>query len=126
MLLRELHEDVSQKQLNDVEAFADRLWGKLGVDVHFTKHFIERLNDERNGKPISATELIRLFKKEYEKYGKVIGQMNDEDTAVFADIVTYVNMPVVMKSTDNAKKLLATTVMRKKDFKSSDQSYQVN
>ncbi len=45
MKLSELREDVTPKQLDDVEAFADRLWGKLGVDVEFTKHFIDRLND---------------------------------------------------------------------------------
>lgn len=125
MLLRELREDVTPKQLGDVEAFADRLWGKLGVDVEFTKHFIDRVNDERNGKEISAAELIRLFKKEYEKYGKDVKSLEDADEAVFKDLMTDLNLPFVMRDRRDGKELKAKTIMRKKDFKHDDKSYEV-
>ena len=41
-------EEVTQKQLNDLERFADRLLDKFGIDVEFTKHFADRMNDDRN------------------------------------------------------------------------------
>ena len=125
MKLSELREDVTLKQLDDVEAFADRLWGKLGVDVEFTKHFIDRLNDERNGKEISAAELIRLFKKEYEKFGKDIKALDDSDEAVFKDLMTDLNLPFIMRDRRDGKELKAKTIMRKKDFKHDDKSYEV-
>ena len=62
-----VNEDISSSELSYVERFADSLWGKLGIDVRFSRHFIDRLNDQRNGEPISVDELIRLFLKEYER-----------------------------------------------------------
>ena len=41
-----------------VEDYADKLFGELGLDVEFSKHFRDRLNDPRNTKPITAAELI--------------------------------------------------------------------
>lgn len=125
MLLRELCEEVTQTQLNDVEKFADKLWGKLGIDVEFTKHFIERMNDQRNGKDISAAELVRLFKKEYEKYGKDIKQIDDAGEALMTDLFTDVNLPFVMRHRKHGNELVAKTVMRKKNFKTNDPSYEV-
>jgi hypothetical protein len=124
--LSELFEgEVTAHQLHGVETFADHLWGKLGIDVHFTKHFIDRMNDDRNGKQISAAELIRLFKKEYEKYGKDVKQIDAEAEAVFMDLLTDINLPFVMKHTKHGQELVAKTIMRKKDFKSDDPAYQV-
>jgi len=126
MLLSQIREEVSQKQLDQVELFADRLWGRLGVDVSFTRHFIERLNDSRNGKEISSAELIRLFKKEYEAYGDKISGITADGEAVMLDLLTSINLPFVMKTArDGSRELVAKTVMRKKDFKSSDQIYKV-
>lgn len=125
MELHKLVEDVTQKQLDDVEKFADNLWGKLGVDVKFTKHFIERLNDSRNGKQITSAELIRLFKKEYEKYGKDVKNIEDGDEAIFMDLLTSVNLPFVINDRRGNKELAAKTIMRKPDFKSNDTAYKV-
>lgn len=119
MKLNDLFERVSPKQMMDVEKFCDALWGKLGIDVSFTKHFIERVNDERNGKDITAAELIRLFKKEYEKYGKSVAKMDAEAEAVFHDLLTLVNLPFVVKDRGDTKTIVAKTVMRKQDFKST-------
>lgn len=120
-----LNELVSQKQLTDVEKFADALWGKLGIDVKFTKHFIERLADPRNGKEISAAELIRLFKKEYEQNGKAVKALAGEDEAVFMDLLTSVNLPFVFKDRNGKKEIDAKTIIRKPDFKSPDPVYKV-
>lgn len=114
---KQLFERVTPTQMNDVEKFADALWGKLGIDVSFTKHFLDRVNDERNGKEISAAELIRLFKKEYEKYGKDVKSMDDQDEALFKDLLTNVNIPFVLKDNGKEKVIVAKTIMRKQDFK---------
>jgi hypothetical protein len=119
-----ISEDIDQSALNQVEAFADRLWSKLGIDVQFTRHFIERLNDERNGKPITTAELIRLFKKEYESYGQKISKLEDME-AVLKDLTTELNLPFVIKDTGHGKTLVAKTIMRKSNFRSPDPEFVV-
>lgn len=118
-------EDVTQPELDQVEKFADALWGKLGIDVAFTRHFMDRLNDARNGKPITAAELIRIFKKEYERNGKNIANM-DNSEAVMKDLLTNINLPFILKDTPRGKELVAKTVMRKNNFHTPDPSYVVN
>lgn len=125
MKIKEIvNEEISQLELNQVESFADKLWNKLGIDVQFTKHFIERLNDERNGKPITTAELIRLFKKEYESYGKRISNLSDAE-AVLKDLTTEINLPFIIKDIGNDKTLVAKTIMRKADFKTPDPEFVV-
>ena len=124
MKIQELMEAVTQSELDQVERFADALWGKLGVDVEFTRHFMDRVNDERNGKPISSAELVRLFKKEYERNGKQIAQLDGAE-GVMKDLLTTVNLPFVIKDTRDGKELVAKTVMRKDDFKTPDPEYVV-
>lgn len=124
MKIQELMEAVTQSELDQVERFADALWGKLGIDVEFTRHFMDRVNDERNGKPISSAELVRLFKKEYERNGKQIAQLDGAE-GVMRDLLTTVNLPFVIKDTQNGKELVAKTVMRKDDFKTPDPQYVV-
>ena len=124
MKIQELMEAVTQSELDQVERFADALWGKLGVDVEFTRHFMDRVNDERNGKPISSAELVRLFKKEYERNGKQIAQLDGAE-GVMKDLLTTVNLPFVIKDTRDGKELVAKTVMRKDQFKTPDPEYVV-
>jgi len=56
----EIREQVSKSDLDGVEKFADRLFAKVGIDVEFTRHFLDRVNDERNKKQITTAELTRL------------------------------------------------------------------
>ena len=46
-----------------LEKFADRILKKYKIDVSFTKHFVDRLNDPRNDPEIKVSELQRFFKK---------------------------------------------------------------
>lgn len=112
-----IREDVSQGDFAQIERFADALWGRLGIDVKFTWHFMQRVNDERNGKPITTAELIRMFKKEYMKYGKNVADMDNSVEAVFKDAMTDINLPFVIKDTPQGKELIAKTTMRKPNFK---------
>ena len=56
---------VTQNQLDTLEGVLDKVFSKVGIDVEFTRHFIDRVNDTRNIKPISIKELAMLFKKEF-------------------------------------------------------------
>ena len=98
----------------------------MGIDVEFTKHFLDRANDERNKKPISTAELIRLFRLSYKKYGKKIPKMGAKAQAVIHDMETDINMPFVLNiDRSGMLDLVAKTVMRKKDFKTSNQKLEV-
>ena len=124
--LRQLTERVSKSDLDQIEKYADRLFAAVKIDVEFTKHFLDRVNDERNKKPINSAALIRLFRLTYKKYGKKIAKMNPDAEAVITDMETDVNMPFVLNLDKNGMlDLVAKTVMRKKDFKTKDQKLRV-
>jgi nicotinic acid mononucleotide adenylyltransferase len=112
------NEEVTQKQIKDLEVFADRLLAKFDVDVEFTRHFADRMNDERNNPSISIAELQRFFKKIAKNKGKDI-KKNADTEAVLKDIQADLNLPVVIKY-DRKKEefeVVNKTIMRKKDFK---------
>ena len=116
-----IKEDVSKGELDQVEKYADKLFAAVGIDVEFTRHFLDRVNDERNKKPINTAELIRLFRLTYKKYGKKIPKMGPEAQAVIHDMETDINMPFVLNvDRSGMLDLVAKTVMRKKDFKTSN------
>lgn len=125
--VRDIYEEISQADLNQLERFADKLFSKVGIDVEFTRHFLDRVNDERNKKPISSGELTRLFKQEYKKWGKPIAQMGPDQEAVMKDLQTDINMPFALQwdSKNNELDLVAKTVMRKKDFKTTNKEFPV-
>lgn len=117
---------VTTSDLNQVEKYADRLFAKVGVDVEFTRHFVDRVNDERNKKQISVAELVRIFNKVYQKFGKAIARLGPDAEAVMKDMRTDINMPFVLKLMKNGMlELVAKTIMRKKDFKTSNKTFPV-
>ena len=118
-------EDVSQSQLSQVEKYLDKLWAKVGIDVEFTRHFMDRVNDARNGKPISPAELIKIYREIYKKYGKPISQLKSGVEILLKDMETDINVPVVLRWDGKEFDMIAKTVMRKKNFKSSTKKYSV-
>ncbi len=94
MRLDEVDKEITQGDLSQLERFADKLFAKVGIDVEFTKHFLDRVNDERNKKQITMSELTRLFKQEFKKWGKPIAQMGPDAEAVMKDLSTDINMPL--------------------------------
>ena len=108
---------ITQSDLDQVEKYADRLFAALGIDVEFTRHFMDRVNDARNIKQITVAELIRLFKQAHRRYGKKIAKMTDQANAVINDMKTDINMPFVIDiDRKGDMELIAKTVMRKKNF----------
>ena len=117
--------EITKSDLDQLERYADKLFAAVGIDVEFTRHFLDRVNDERNKKPINQAELIRLFRLTYKKHGKKISNMNPDAQAVIHDMETDVNMPFVLNLRKGMLDLVAKTVMRKKDFKTSNQKLRV-
>ena len=118
---RSVNEDITQSDLDQIEKYADKLFAAVGIDVEFTRHFLDRANDERNKKPISTAELIGLFKKTYKKHGKKIPALGPDAEAVIKDMKTDINVPFVLNiDRDGMLDLVAKTIMRKQNFKTSN------
>ena len=118
---------VTAVDIQQLEQFADRIFANVGIDVEFTKHFKDRVNSERNAKPIVPAELTRLFKQERKRYGKPIAQMGPDSEAVMRDLQTDINVPFALtydKDNDELD-LIAKTVMRKKDFSTPNRIFAV-
>lgn len=109
--------EVTQKELNDLEKYLDQIWGMLGIDVEFTRHFLDRVNDERNRKQITICELKKLFLDVFKIHGTKIKQMKNLES-VLKDTKTDINIPFVLKFNHRSKdlELVSKTVMRKKNF----------
>lgn len=124
---KSIREEISKRDLDGIEKFADRLFAKVGIDVEFTRHFLDRVNDERNKKQITTAELTRLFKQTYQKHGKKIPQLGPDAEAVLKDMQTDINMPFVLKWDSKTQEfdLVAKTIMRKKGFTTSNQTLSV-
>ncbi len=121
------NEAITTVDLDQLETFADKLFAKVGIDVEFTRHFLDRVNDARNVKPITMAELTRLFKQEFKRYGKPIAQMGPGQEAVMKDLQTDINLPFALQydRANNELDLIAKTVMRKKDFKTPNREFPV-
>ena len=127
MRITEVDNPVTQADIDQLEVFADRLFAKVGIDVEFTRHFLDRVNDERNVKQITMSELTRLFKQEYKRWGKPIAQLGPDAEAVMKDMATDINLPFALRWDHQNKELdlVAKTVMRKPDFKTSNPEFAV-
>lgn len=115
---------ITQTDLKVLERYADRLFAKVGIDVNFTRHFLDRVNDTRNKKQITSSELTRLFKQSYQKYGKKIASLGKDAEAVINDMKNDINMPFVLKWDGKELDLVAKTIMRKKNFQTSNPKLQ--
>lgn len=117
-----LEDQLTKSELDAVEKYADQIFKALNIDIAFTKHFLERVNDIRNRKQITKTELIDLFRKERQQYGQHIASLDKGTQAIMHDLESNINIPFVLKWDKRNKEmdLVSKTIMRKKDFKSSN------
>jgi len=116
-----LEDRVTKQDLTNLEKYADALFKALNIDIEFTKHFIERVNDPRNKKQITFTELVHLFRQTRKKHGGKIADLPDGAQRVIHDMMTDINVPFVLNYDRRNQEidLIAKTVMRKKNFKST-------
>ena len=118
---------ISREELKEVENFADQLFEGLGIDIAFTNHFYERLNDPRNGKQITDIELKEMFKDMFLKIGNNLSEMKIDTEAVINDVSSKLNIPFVMMydSRNNEVDLVSKTIMRKDNFKTSTKKFKI-
>lgn len=108
---------MSQKELRDVEKIADKLLSPL--DIEFTNHFFDRLSDPRNIKQISKAELIGFFKRLARHKKKFVEFIKKYSEFVVKHNRYQLNIPFVKLGNE----LVAKTIMRKKDFKTSNSKF---
>jgi hypothetical protein len=127
MRITEVDQEVSQAQLDALEKVLDRVFGQIGIDVEFTRHFLDRVNDERNYRQITISELALLFKKEFQRWGKPIAQLGPDAEAVMKDLSSDINIPFALdwNKDTGMLELVAKTVMRKKNFRTSNKEFAV-
>lgn len=120
---KEMNEEVTQKQIKDLEVFADRLLNKFDIDIEFTRHFADRMNDARNKPEIKISELQQFFKKIAAEKGKNIKQNADAEV-VLKDMQKDLNLPVVInyKKDRDEFEVVNKTIMRKKGFATSNKT----
>lgn len=117
-----LNEELTRQEIGKIEKFADKLFATVGIDVDLSgRHFFDRVNDRRNGKAITNIELIDLFNKVFKKYGKKISSKNPGFESVLKDLNSDINLPFMLKfdAKNGELDMIAKTVMRKKNFKST-------
>ncbi len=122
-----LKEFISRNELKDIERFIDRIFKVLNIDIVFTNHFYERLNDLRNGKDIESVELINLFKKFFQRYKDKISLLPLEQEAIIKDIESNLNLPFLLSYDKKTGELdfIAKTIMRKNNFLGSNKKFVV-
>ena len=122
-----LQEIISQAELDSIESYLDDLFAAVGIDIEFTRHFLDRVNDARNRKQIEPHEIEDLFAKTYEDYGDEIPDLGRNAQAVITDMASNINVPFVLKYDPYTKKLqlISKTVMRKPNFKTSNKKLTV-
>lgn len=115
---------ISQKDIKELEKFADTLLKDFGLDVEFTRHFGDRMSDDRNNPCITIGELKNFFRKVYANKGtKIKGNAGIE--AVIKDVQTKLNMPVVIDRVGGGEvEVRFKTIMRKQNFTSPNRTIQ--
>jgi hypothetical protein len=113
------------QEVKDLEKFADRLLNKYGVDIEFTRHFGERMSDQRNKPCIKLAELQQMFKRiESSKAEKIRKQKDGE--YVIVDLQKDLNLPVVIEyKRGTGFEVRVKTIMRKKNFMTTNQKVTV-
>ena len=104
--------EIPMADLQQLDKFADKQLDPIDV-VLTGRHFLERLVDPRNKKPISAAELTGFFKRLARKKNEFVEFLKKYGEIVAKDNRTKINIPFMQQ----ANKAIAKTIMRKDDFK---------
>jgi len=115
------NKEVTKQELKELEKVLDNLFSSLNIDIEFTKHFFDRLNDDRNKQQITVCELQKVYTSLYQKHGIEIRDADDQLEELIKSITTNINIPVHFNWNPKTKQLemVAKTIMRKKEFKTS-------
>lgn len=103
--------------IDKVEKYADKVMDP--IDVEFTKHFYDQLTRAEHDKAITDAELIGFFKRLAKKKKDFDKFKQDYDQFVAKDNRSQINIPFKNK----VDQIIAKTIMRKSDFKTSNAEY---
>lgn len=118
---------VTKAELDALERYLDALFRGVGLDIEFTRHFFDRVNDARNKVQITAEELGAIFRLVHKRFANKIKGRGKNWEAVIADLGTDINVPFVVNyNPRTGLELVAKTVMRKKGFLTSNPKLSVN
>lgn len=112
--MEKLTENISQSDLDGVEKYADRQLAP--IDVEFSPHFFDQLKNKRNRPMISKAELIGFFKRLTRSRKNLLDFLKKYREFVATDNRSKINIPLVNRT----NQIIAKTVMRKPDFKTSN------
>jgi hypothetical protein len=116
-IIHEKKETNEKVDLDKVEKYADKVMSP--TDVEFTKHFYDQLTRAEHDKAITDAELIGFFKRLAKKKKEFDKFKQDYDQFVAKDSRSEINIPFKNK----VDQIIAKTVMRKSDFKTSNAEY---
>jgi hypothetical protein len=108
----EILSEIPMSDLQQIDKYADKQLNPLDI-VITDKHFLDRLVDPRNKKPISVAELTGFFKRLARKKDQFVDFLKKYGEIVAKDNRTKINIPFMKQ----ANKAIAKTIMRKDDFK---------
>jgi hypothetical protein len=111
-----LQEKISRKEISDLEKFVDKILKHFSIDVEFSSHFIDRVNDTRNDPEITISELQNLFKKIQKERGEKLKDAEGTQV-VLKDLQNNLNIPVIVDYKNGEFVVIGKTIMRKKNFK---------
>lgn len=106
--------ELGKSDIKNVERYADKKFDPF--NINFRGHFFDQLNNKRNVKPISVSELTGFFKRLYRQKDKFIDFLKQYREVVVSDNRYNLNIPFIKK----ANEIIAKTIMRKKDFQTSN------
>lgn len=114
---------ITFNDIRELEKEFDKKFAQFSIDFRFTRHFADRASDSRNKPCITFQELKDLFNRIYmnRKQGRKIFSRWPDMEVVLKDVRNNVNIPFAIeydKSKDEFD-VIAKTIMRKKDFKTS-------
>jgi CO dehydrogenase/acetyl-CoA synthase delta subunit len=126
-LFVKLLEQITQQELDQLEHYADNLLDKWDIDIEFTRHFLDRINDPRNKEEITIKELKQIFDRINASKGDKLKDSPDEEIQkVIRDLESKINIPVAISYKYNKQAgrkmftVYAKTAMRKSRFMSSN------
>ena len=67
--------ELTTSDFAQIRKYSDIIFAMIGISVEVTMHFLDRVNAARNKKDITTSELTRLFKQSFKKYGKKIAKI---------------------------------------------------
>lgn len=113
--LKQYLTELTNSEINSLEAYLDKIFAELEVDVEFTRHFKERLQGREE--TVKIRDIKDTFNKMLKKYQERIVK-SPKAKSVLQDLSNNLNIPfVVDKLKDGTYELNTLTIMKKKGFK---------